>query len=135
MLLFILVLLLLYYFITEYNSASSFINDKTRLNKTHLDKTILNKTRLNNNTSGFANKHLSTYKDDNEFYVDKSLFMPLISENMVKERTGNPSFVVYGNYGDVPLGIYEESDLKTSRDWTRSDSVYVPNTKSLWKHI
>jgi hypothetical protein len=125
MLLFILVLLLLYYFITEYNSASSFINDKTRLNK----------TRLNNNTSGFANKHLSTYKDDNEFYVDKSLFMPLISENMVKERTGNPSFVVYGNYGDVPLGIYEESDLKTSRDWTRSDSVYVPNTKSLWKHI
>ena len=101
MLLFILVLLLLYYFITEYNSASSFINDKTRLNK----------TRLNNNTSGFANKHLSTYKDDNEFYVDKSLFMPLISENMVKERTGNPSFVVYGNYGDVPLGIYEESDL------------------------
>jgi hypothetical protein len=125
MLLFILVLLLLYYFITEYNSASSFINDKTRLNKTH----------LNNNTSGFANKHLSTYKDDNEFYVDKSLFMPLISENMVKERTGNPSFVVYGNYGDVPLGIYEESDLKTSRDWTRSDSVYVPNTKSLWKHI
>jgi hypothetical protein len=125
MLLFILVLLLLYYFITEYNSASSFINDKTLLNKTH----------LNNNTSGFANKHLSTYKDDNEFYVDKSLFMPLISENMVKERTGNPSFVVYGNYGDVPLGIYEESDLKTSRDWTRSDSVYVPNTKSLWKHI
>ena len=125
MLLFILVLLLLYYFITEYNSASSFINDKTRLNK----------TRLNNNTSGFANKHLSTYKDDNEFYVDKSLFMPLISENIVKKRDGNTSYVVYGNYGDVPLGIYEESDLKSSRDWTRSDSVYVPNTKSLWKHI
>jgi len=112
MLLVILVLLLLYYFITEYNSDSGTYSS------------------FKNNKSGFTNRHLSSYKDDNEFYVDKSLFMPLINENLVEKKTGKP-LIPYGNYGDVPVGIYKESDLKTSKEWTRSDSVYVPNTAFL----
>ena len=112
MLLVILVLLLLYYFITEYNSDSGTFSS------------------FKNSYSGFTNRHLTSYKDDNEFYVDKSLFMPLINENLTEKRMGKP-LIHYGNYGDVPVGIYKESDLKTSKECTRSDAVYVPNTAFL----
>ncbi len=111
MLLIILILLLLYYFISEYNYPYE-----------HSDINLYN--------SGFVNKHLTSYKDDNEFYIDKSLFMPLIDENLLEKRKGS-GVVLYGNYGDVPVGLYKKEDLKTSNQWTRSDAVYVPDTRYL----